>query len=294
MRQLGRDLRYTLRVLGKTPAVTIAAVISLGLAIGANATIFSLINALLLRPLPVRDPHELVTLSTSGPSRGPKDGLSLAMFDEIERNQQVFSSLFAWFGDYPLVSLEANGEMFVGTLGGVSGEYFSTLGIRPLLGRLITPEDVSLHAGTSASVAVLDYRCWQRRYHGDPDVLGKTIRVDGEPLTIVGVTPEGFRGQLLEVAADVTAPWGYSARQTGFRRRASFRLEVVGRLKPGVSLEQARAHLAALWPGIQAAAAPAEYQGSEREKYFARKIYVEPRRRETPTCGRGWPARWRS
>jgi len=272
----GQNLGYTFRALRKSPAVTIAAVVSLALAIGANTAIFSLINALILRSLPVRDPQELVTLSTTNPGQGPKEGLSLAMFDEIRRNQQVFSSMFAWFGDYPLVSLEANGEMFVGALDGVSGEYYSTLGIRPLLGRLITPDDVSLHAGSSASVAVLDYRCWQRRFHGDPGVLGKTIRVDGEPLTIIGVTPEGFQGQIIEVAADVTAPWGYSVRQTGFRRRTSFRLEVVGRLKPGVTLEQARAHLTALWPGIQAVTVPAEYRGGQREKFFARKFHLEP------------------
>jgi hypothetical protein len=180
-----QDARYSIRVLRKAPAVTLVAVVSLALGIGANSAIFSLINALILRSLPVRDPQQLVTVSTvvgDVSDRSGKKGLSLPMLEEIEKRQQVFSGMLAW-GE-GLATIQVNGTNYPGSLTAVSGSYFSVLAVQPLLGRLITQEDV----GTP--VAVLDYRCWQRRYNSAPDVVGRAIRVDGRPLTIIGVTPK--------------------------------------------------------------------------------------------------------
>ncbi|MCP5114884.1 MAG: ABC transporter permease [bacterium] len=274
MSQIVRDVRYAVRLLSKSPVVTTVAVLTLALGIGANTAIFSIINALILRSLPVRDPHQLAAVSMV--SLRPRSGdqlLSVPMFEEIRNNQQVFSSMFLWAGG-GMSNFEANGVTYAASLDRVSGNYYSTLGIQPVLGRLIAPEDVRLTAGSSARVAVIDYRCWQQRYNGDPEVVGQTIRVDGLPLTIIGVSPKYFMGLEIDVASDVIVPIGYDGRTT-FRLKKSLWLRVMGRLKPGISLEQAHANLEALWPAVQIAAVPDEYVGEQREAFFARRITVE-------------------
>jgi putative ABC transport system permease protein len=170
-----RDLRYAWRALLKSPVIAIVAVLSLALGIGANTAIFSVINALLLRSLPIHDPQQLVSIYTIHPEdAGQQDPLSLSMFNELRKQQQVFSGMFGWGGD-ALSSFEAEGRYFPGGLTTVTGDYYGVLGVKPLLGRLIQPADVALYTGTSAQVAVLSYRCWQNHFHGDPAVIGKTI-----------------------------------------------------------------------------------------------------------------------
>ena len=156
----------------------------------------------------------------------------------------------------------------------VTGEYFSTLGVQPFLGRLIAPEDLALDTGVPAPVAVIDYRCWRQRYNGDPAVIGKTILVEGKPLTIVGVTPKDFMGLIIDAASDVTVPIGYSGRTT-YRERKNVGLDVMARLKPGVTLPQARAQLQAIWPGIQAATLPEDADSVLRAQFLARRLNVE-------------------
>jgi hypothetical protein len=195
------------------------------------------------------------------------------MFEEIRQRQQVFSRMFAWDGG-GMNNFEANGVKYAASLEVVSGDYFSTLGIKPLLGRLITPNDVASQTGASARVAVLGYRCWQLRYNGSADVIGKSIRVDGIPLTIVGVTPKSFIGLMIDVAPEVTVPIGYSGRAT-FREPGNLWLTVIGRLKPGTTLQQVRAQMKVLWPGVQAAVVPREYAGARRDRFFARRIDAE-------------------
>ncbi len=270
---LWQDMRYSVRMLVRTPVATLIAVLSLALGIGANTAIFSLMNALLLRSLPIRDPGQLVHLSTATPANPDQEApLSLAMYQQIRKDQRVFSELFAWSGG-GMVNIQANGVRYAGSMNTVSGEYFSTLGVQPLLGRLIEPEDLSLDAGSPAAVAVIDYRCWQRRYHGDPNIVGKTIQVDDRPLTIIGVTPERFSGLIVDIAPDVTAPIGFSGRTT-YRDRTNLVLEVFARLKPGVSMEQARAQMEAMWPATLEASLPGEYAGAKREEFLRRRIVV--------------------
>src|SRR4051812_31622564 len=157
MDTLWQDIRYSLRMLLANPVTTIVAIASLSLGIGANTAIFSLMNAIILRPLPVQHPEELVRLSTLAPNDPEREGpLSLAAYEEIRKDQQVLSGLFAWSGG-GIVNIDANGDKYAGSLSTVTGEYFSTLGIRPALGRLIEPSDVNLDAGFPAPVAVLGY-----------------------------------------------------------------------------------------------------------------------------------------
>jgi len=268
LERLAQDLRYALRLLGKSPGFTAVAVLSLALGIGANSAIFSLINALVLRTLPVPQPGRLVLLSTLNPNGGKKL-LSVAMFEEIQRRQQVFSGLFGWSAN-AIANLEANGVPYAGCRDDATGEYFAALGVKPLLGRLFTPEDA---LPPPATVAVLDYRCWRRRFDGDPDIVGKSIRLEGKPVTIIGVTPESYGGLVADVACDVTLPLGFSDGMR--RRREALWMNVAGRLKDGVSLEQARTQLEAIWPAVQAAALPEGRQGSARQEFLALRLVVE-------------------
>jgi putative ABC transport system permease protein len=208
-----QDLLYSFRLLRKTPVTTVAAIVSLAIGIGANAAIFSLINALLLRPLPVHDPRSLVLLQTTGEKAiDSKDGLSVAMFQELRRSQKVFSGMFLWQGG-GVDNFEVDGNTYASSLETVSGDYFSTLGIKPVIGRPITNADVDLN-GVSAKVAVLGFPCWKERYHGDADVIGKTIRINGTALTIVGVAPEEFGGLQIDIASEAFVPIGYSGITT--------------------------------------------------------------------------------
>ena len=274
LEQLWQDVRYGLRRLRRSPGFTAVAVLTLALGIGANTAIFSLINALILRALPVRDPEQLVAIATVSPdAANGKDRLSLPMFEEIVKHQQIFSSLFAWTGG-GMIDYEANGVKYAAASDTVSGDYFSTLGVQPFLGRVLGPSDVGLERGSSAPVAVISYTCWQRRYNSDPAVVGKRIRVNDHPLTIVGVAPKGFTGLDIDAGPDAFVPIGFSGATT-FRQPERLSLDVVGRLRMGVSLEKARADLGSLWPGIQTATVPPSYQGERRARFFARKINVE-------------------
>lgn len=274
MEMLWRDLRHAFRVLRKSPAVTGVAILSLGLGVGANTAIFTLMSTLMLRPLPIQDPEKLVRMSGFLPEKPDQElAVSLAAYLQLRRDQRVFSDVFAWMGG-GVANVEANGVKSMASLATVSGEYFSTLGVSPLIGRLLTPEDVALESGSSARVAVLEYRFWKERYGGDPQIVGKTVVVEGVPLTIVGVTREGFTGLVLEAAADVTVPIGYSGK-TIFRDKKYGGFLLYGRLKPRVGLETAKAQLETIWPGVLAAAIPDDFTGTQRESFFSRRISLK-------------------
>jgi len=163
---------------------TLVAVLSLALGIGGSTAIFSLIDAVLLRELPVSDPNRLVAVSTVR-ADDHADGFSYPMFEEFQRHQQVFSNLFAWWDGVP--NVEVKGGLSRASVMAVTGEFYSTLGITPLKGRFITSAD-ELGDHGPANVAVISYGCWQRRYGGDPNVLGQVIKIDGIPYTVVGVS----------------------------------------------------------------------------------------------------------
>jgi predicted permease len=253
-----------------------AAILSLALGIGANTAIFSLVNALILRPLPIPRPAELMRLFTITPANPDSEGsLSLAMYQHIRENQRVFSGTFAWNGQ-GIVNIEANGVKYAagGTI--VTGEYFSTLRIQPFLGRLITPQDLSSDGGLSAAVAVISYDCWQRRYQGDPAVVGKPIQVEDRVLTVIGVTPKSFSGLTIDTVSDVTVPIGFSSATAGeFRDRSALSAWVFGRLKPGISIEQAAAQLVAIWPATLEASLPEGLARIRRDAFLSQRIVAE-------------------
>ena len=246
-----RNLRYAFRTLFRTPFVTSVAVLSLALGIGANAAVFSMFNTVLLRPLPVHDPSTLVNLSAPGPKPGSNSSnnagggesiFSYPMFRDLEKAQTVFTGIGAHSGFG--ANLAARGQTLNGSGMFVSGSYFPLLGLQPAAGRLLGPQDDS--AAGESPVAVLGHAYWQARFGSDPRAVGETIVVNGQTLTIVGVAPRGFGSTTIDTRASVFVPItmrgvlqpGTAASLTA---RRSYWVYLFARLKPGVSIEQARA-----------------------------------------------------
>jgi len=246
------NLKFALRTLFKTPFVTIVAIVSLALGIGANAAIFSLFNQLLMKPLPVPEPMRLVNLAAPGPKPGSQNCsqagdcetvFSYLMFRDLEKVQTPFTGIAAHlsFG----ANLSAKGQTQDGEGMLVSGSYFPVLGLTPAIGRLLTPDDD--RAPGESHVVVLGYTYWQNRFGADPAVLGQPLIVNGQTMTIVGVAPKGFDGTTLGVKPKVYAPItmrGFSQLSKAFDNRRNYWTYLFARLKPGVSIEQARTAMA--------------------------------------------------
>jgi predicted permease len=283
-----RSLRLAFRTLFRTPFVTTIAVLSLALGIGANAAIFSLFDQILLRPLPVREPDRLVNLGAPGPKPGSQSCgqagdcdvvFSYRMFRDLEQRQTVFTGVAAH--DRLGVSVVYKDQPLTGDGMYVSGSYFPTLGVRPALGRLLTESD-DQSIGTNF-VTVLSYAYWQSRLGGDRDVLGKSIIVNGQALTIVGVAAEGFEGTTLGVKPLVYVPISMRGLLTiGFREfenRRSYWIYLFARLKPGVTLQQATVGLNGLYHSIvNDVEAPLQKGMSDATmgRFRAKQITVEP------------------
>ncbi|HEX2188844.1 MAG TPA: ABC transporter permease [Longimicrobiaceae bacterium] len=253
METLLQDLRYSLRTLAKSPGFTLAAVLTLALGIGANTTLFSVVNAVLLRPpAHVADPERLVSLYTSDFS-GPAFGASsYPDYLDFRAQTEVFQGAAAFAPRPVAVGLGEQVERTAAEV--VSENYFRVLGVRPLLGRFFVPEEGTPGA---APAVVVSHDLWRRFLGGAPDVVGRTVRVNAQPMTVVGVAPEGFRGSLRGVSFDLWVPAaageavGFGADDLeGRGNRGSF---VVARLRPGVTLERAQARLDVVARGLHAA-----------------------------------------
>jgi predicted permease len=287
MTTLWRDLRFAFRMLRKSPGFTVVAVLTLALGIGANAAIFQLIDAMLVRTLPVRDPASLASVhlnsnpwGTTGGHYGPHGEFTFPLWQQIEERQQGFSSIAAWGGTQ--LNLAHGGEVDNAQAIWVSGEFFELLGIRPFLGRLISPSDdpESAQAGCPGDVD-LSYSFWQRRYGGDRSVIGKTITLEGHAFPIVGVTPPSFYGVSVGVGSrfDVVVPvcaepiiYGQYSAITGSSARESWWLAILGRLKPGWTLARATAQLESLAPAALHATIPPQYSSDIVKHYLAYKL----------------------
>src|SRR6266404_284 len=270
-----QSLRYALRVLAKNPGFTTVAILSLALGIGANTAIFTLINVLILRDLPVRQPERLVYLSAV--RQGSKITLSYPIFREIERGQRVFSGLIGWGGNW-MPNVEVNGVLSRDRVLSVTGNCYSELGAAPFLGRLLTPEDESLSGGANSQVAVIGYEFWQRRFGGALDVVGRQIRIEGHPFTIIGVTRKWFTGLTTGEPPEITVPLtAMPLIQSGefeLESRSLLWLHPVGRLKDGVTLEQARAQLQSFWPDVLLATASTQTPGLRRQTFLSMGLDV--------------------
>lgn len=276
MRQLWQNLRYSLRALRKNPGFATVAILSLALGIGANTAIFTLINALLLRDLPVRQPDRLVQLVAVRPDG--KVPFSYPMFGEVERGQRVFTGLIGW-GTGGMESVEVNGILSQNDVVAVTGNGYSELGVTPLLGRLLTPQDSNPSSATTSQVAVIGYEFWRNRFGGASDVVAKQIRIGGHPFTIVGVTRRFFTGMTIGEPPDITIPiTAYPALMEGneftLDSRSFLWLSVIGRLKDGITIEQARAQLQSFWPDVLLATASTETPGPRRQRFLSMGLEV--------------------
>src|SRR5215469_7131157 len=260
MTRLWLNLRHAMRNLGKNPGFAIISVLSLAMAIGANTAIFSLLDALLLRDLPVQHPEHLVELSVI--RRGDKIMFSHPMFREIARGQRVFSGLIGWSTGSE-TNLEFHGELFRANVCSVTANYYSVLGTTPLLGRLIAPDDKE-----TSPVAVVSYEFWQRRFGGAPDVVGNEIAVDGQPYTIIGVTRKWFTGMSTGQGPDITVPMKSNDN------RALLWVFITGRLKDGVTVEQARGQLRSFWPEVLQLTASTNTPGLRRDLFLSMGLDV--------------------
>lgn len=255
-----QDLRYGIRMLLRSPVFTVVAVLSLALGVGANTAIFSLVNAVLLESLPVKNPDQLILLRwVSGP-KVPADLISgyfnmaggnpsstsfgYTAFQRLREQNDVLTDVVAFAEVERLnVSIDGQAELISGQV--VTGNYYAGLGVGPALGRVITDDD---DKESAEAVAVISYSYWRRRFAADPSVLGKVIYLNGSPFTIIGVTPPGFNGTLeVGVSPDLTIPTHgqplIKLGSTALKSPGNWWLQIIGRLKPGATPEQAQAQL---------------------------------------------------
>src|ERR1700731_2425122 len=243
MQTLFQDLRYGARQLLKRPGFTFLAIFSMALGIGANTAIFSLIDTVLLRPLPVRDASQLVELYGTLHNNSDYTIQSYPNYKEYRDRNDVLSGLLAYRMVVTSLSHSGNNQRVWGYL--VSGNYFDVLGVKPALGRAFLPEEDKTPG--SHPVAILSYGTWQSRFGADPAIVGQTISLNNRAYTVVGVAPKGFAGTEVAYAPEFWVPI-MMAKQIEpdsdyLESRDSDNLFVVGRLKPGVTRAQAEAAL---------------------------------------------------
>ena len=267
-----QDVRHGLRLLGRYRLFAAFSILALALGIGGTTAIFTLYNAIVLRPLPVHDPDTLITLAIQGSGAARSNTfMPYPQFEAMQAQNQTLSGLFARTG-LPSINVTAQGTSAISPTLAVTGDYHATLGLQPAVGRLLLASDD--RAG-HANVAVLSYAYWQRRFGGDPGMVGQTITLNRAPFTIVGVEPKHFFGVTIGWAPDVTIPLRGIPTISGERLlTGAFTtwIELMGRLRPGVSLAAANAELDGIFRQVtQAAAATTTNEGDAK---FFREIHV--------------------
>jgi len=258
MKALFQDLRYALRQMRSKPGFAFTVVLTLALGIAANVTIFSVVNGMILRPLPVPHPDEIAVLA--GEQKDAPLGvyfLSYAELLDLRKQSDVFSDLFAYENTLGGMSADNKADHFVGSY--VTGNYFSALGLKPALGRLFLPGEGE-QVGAATEI-VLGYSYWQKRFGANSNVLGKQVLVDGKPATIIGVTPKEFRGTAFALNMDAYLPISMSGAEdpSMWTVRDDRQWIVMGRLQPGASIGQAQSSV-----DVSTARLASEYPASEK------------------------------
>ena len=297
LEMIWQDVRFAARSLRRAAGFTTAVVITLALGSGANAAIFAVYNAALLRRLPAPAPEQLVNLASPGPKTGrtstsstarPEDVFSYPLFRDLEREQRVFGTMAA-FRDFAVnVSYKNHATRETGCL--VSGAYFSTLGLRPALGRLLAPADDAVLE--SAFVVVVSYDFWRNRLGADPAVVGDVLTLNGQQLTIAGVAPPEFAGTMFEIRPQIFVPLGMAALMmpglrnphaggpwSGFEDRRDHWLYAFGRLRPDVTPTAAEAAINIPFSAIiRDLELPAQrgLSASARGRFSQRRLRLEP------------------
>jgi putative ABC transport system permease protein len=258
MSGLLQDLRYAVRQLRKSPGFAAVAVLTLALGIGANTAIFGLLDQALLRSLPVKEPDRLVALRYSGSNTGHlnsrSDGklyFSYPMYRDLRDRNSVFSGIIAT--DWTQAGLQWHNQPELVATELVSGNYFDVLGVQPALGRLFVASDDTVP--NANPVAVLSFNYWRRRFGADPAILNQSVLVNGHPFTVIGVAQPGFHSVVMGDTPDLFAPMMMRAQvmpgDDDIENRRSSWLNIVARLKPGVSRQQAEAGVNPVWSAIR-------------------------------------------
>ena len=256
-----RDIRAAVRMFKATPTVSAVAVLSLALGIGANASVFTLVNSLLIRKIPVVEPERLVTVTSDfAISRGylAGAGWNYAMWEKLQARTELFDGSLAWFGRPVALGQGAQSDVVNGLF--VSGGFFTTLGVPARYGRVLTPVDDVRGGGSNGPVAIVSHRFWQRRLASDPHIIGTSLIVEGVSFTIVGVTPGDFLGlevgQSFDVALPLAAEPLIRGSDSALLQPSSYLLLVMLRLKRSQSLQSATALARSLEAEIVSANAP--------------------------------------
>jgi predicted permease len=276
---LMQDVRFTLRTLGRDRGFTVIAVIILGLGIGANITVFSVVNTILLRPLPFPNPQQLVRILSKNPTGGESSmTYSADATQEFQRLNRSFASVSGYYAFSGPDNLKLGGGAQPTPVTGlnVAGNFFETLGVEPSQGRLFTAEEC-LH--NSRPVVLLSHAFWKRQYRGDPGIVGQAIDLNKTPVTVIGVLPAGFDfGSVFSPGfkVDMYGPVIYDdIRDEGNT------MALIGRLKPGVSLAQAQAEADLLFPALHFSVKHPEYGGGYTGKLLGLKDYVSGKLRRS-------------
>ena len=270
---LEQDLRYGARILRRSPAFTLVAVLSLALGIGANTAIFTLVDTLILRSLPVHDPHRLVRLQ-HGSWTNP-------IWEQIrDRQHQILESAAAFSDDRFDLAGGGEAELVDGFY--ASGSFFDVVGVPAILGRTFTIDDDRRGGGESGAVAVISYAFWQRRFGGAADAVGRSLPLNGIPFTVVGVTPPGFFGPTVGRSFDVAVPIAmvdrvrHAPEGSRLDGRSTWWLEILGRLKSGQSVEEATRTLRLVQPRIREATLPERWRARDLEEYLREGLTLMP------------------
>lgn len=274
LERLLQDVRYALRGMRRSPGFALTAVLSLALGIGANTAIFSLIDALLLRSLPVRNPHQLVELMIFQNGRRI-DSFSYPVVRALADRKEIFPGLCGFSG--AVFNAGPSGAIEHTPGAWVSGEYYETLGLQPVIGRLLTRDDDQPGA---VPVAVITDDYWRRKFIRDPQVIGRTLLIEGVAVTIVGVSPAGFAGANVGQIADITMPLAANTQlfpeTTGRLTPSSEWLRILARPRPGISLAQAKARLAVVWPQLASVAVTPRMPPARRKALLSSTLDVIP------------------
>ena len=268
-----QDIRFGLRILSRTPVITFVAILSLALGIGANTAIFSLIDAVMLRFLPVHNPEELVQVQMQNPAGRINPVFTNPIWEQLRDHQDAFSHVFAWddFAHFDLapggVVQPANGIL-------ASGGYFAALGVRPAAGRLFTAADDQRGC---PGVAVLSYGFWQDRFGGAEAAIGTTLSLDNHPFQVIGVSAPGFYGaqvgRKFDVAVPICSQAIFDGNELALEARSRWWLMVFGRVKPGLRPETLKAKLAVLSPQIFSSVVPPNWEKQDQDR-FAKEILL--------------------
>ena len=276
MNAILQDIKYAARMLTKNPGFTIVATVTLALGIGANTAIFSMVNAFLLRPLPVKDPQQVTVLAFQQKQGSVQNQFSIADYRDI-RNQasDVFSGLFGY--QFGMDGLSVNGKPDRIMTNYVSGNFFSALEIQPALGRLILPSEGEVPSADP--VMVLGYNYWKNHFGADPGIVGRKVSLDGRPVTIIGVAPKGFYGAYPLLDVQGYLPYGMAILEGNpndfMTNRALRNFAVLGRLQNDATLAKAQASLSVVAQRLAK-------ENPKDDEDMSLEIYPETRARPNP------------